>query len=74
VLSSDVPVLAAEVRERELGLVADPTVPTAVAGALRAMLEPQAQRAFREAVAALAPESDWAREREVLASVYSRAA
>jgi glycosyltransferase involved in cell wall biosynthesis len=70
VLASDIPVLGAEVREHGLGRVADPADPAAVATALRKMLEPDAQRAFREAAARFAAEAVWDRERERLAKIY----
>lgn len=71
VLSSDVPVLAREVRERGIGAVADPADPAAVAAALRAVLEPEANARFRAAAARLAEETTWEREREKLAAVYA---
>ena len=71
VLSSEVPVLAAQVRENGLGLVADSRDPVAVAAAIRAMLEPGARVTFREAVGRLAAETGWDREQEKLADVYS---
>ncbi|HEY6549883.1 MAG TPA: glycosyltransferase [Solirubrobacterales bacterium] len=70
VLSSEVPVLAGEVRRHGLGLVADSADPAAVAAALEAMLEPSAQARFRDAVARLAAETSWEREQLVLADVY----
>lgn len=70
VLSSDVPVLAREVREHGIGAVADPADPAAVAAALRAVLEPEANARFREATRRLAAEATWEREREKLADVY----
>lgn len=70
VLASEVPVLAAEVHDNELGLLADPSDPAAVAAAIRAMLEPKAQRRFREAATCLSAEVVWDREREGLAAVY----
>src|SRR6188472_102016 len=71
VLSSEVPVLAAQVRENGLGLVADSRDPVGVAAAIRAMLEPGAQVTFREAVSRLAAETGWDREQGKLADVYS---
>jgi glycosyltransferase involved in cell wall biosynthesis len=73
VLSSDVPVLAREVREQGIGAVADPADPAAVAAALRALLEPEANARFRLAAARLAAEATWQREREKLAAVYAAA-
>jgi glycosyltransferase involved in cell wall biosynthesis len=70
VLSSDVPVLAREVREHGVGTVADPADPVAVAAALRAVLEPEANASFRAAAERLAEEAVWEREREKLAAVY----
>jgi glycosyltransferase involved in cell wall biosynthesis len=72
VLSSDVPVLAREVREHGIGTVADPADPAAVAAALQAALEPDANARFRAAAARLAAEATWEREREKLAAVYAR--
>jgi glycosyltransferase involved in cell wall biosynthesis len=71
VLASDIPVLAAEVREHRLGLVADPADPDAVAAALREMLVPDAQRSFREAVSRHAADAVWERERERLVEIYA---
>jgi glycosyltransferase involved in cell wall biosynthesis len=71
VLASDIPVLAAEVREQGVGRVADPADPAAVAAALREMLEPDAQRRFRTAAARLATFAVWKRERERLAEAYA---
>ena len=71
VLSSDVPVLAGEVRRHGLGLVADAGDPTAVAEAIQAMVEPGAQQRFRESVGHLALETVWDLEQERLASVYT---
>jgi glycosyltransferase involved in cell wall biosynthesis len=71
VLSSEVPVLAREVREHGIGAVADPADPAAVAAALRAVLEPEANARFRAAAARLAAEATWQREREKLAAVYA---
>ena len=73
VLSSDVPVLAREVRKQGVGAVADPADPAAVAAALRAVLEPEANARFREAARRLATEATWEREREKLAAVYGAA-
>jgi glycosyltransferase involved in cell wall biosynthesis len=73
VLSSDVPVLAREVREHGVGEVADPADPAAIAAALRAVLEPDANARFREAAQRLAAEATWTREREKLAAVYGAA-
>jgi glycosyltransferase involved in cell wall biosynthesis len=70
VLSSDVPVLAAEVREHGLGLIADPADPAVVAAAIQAMVEPAAQASFRDSVNALAAETGWGTEQQRLASVY----
>jgi glycosyltransferase involved in cell wall biosynthesis len=71
VLSSDVPVLAGEVRRHRIGLTADPGDPVAVAAAIRAMLEPAAQRRFRDSASRLATEAVWSREQLGLASVYA---
>ena len=73
VLSSEVPVLAGEVRAHGIGAVADPADPAAVAAALRAVLESGANARFREAAARLAAEATWDREREKLAVVYAAA-
>lgn len=73
VLSSDVPVLARQVREHGVGTVADPADPVAVAAALRAVLEPEANARFRAAAARLATEAVWEREREKLAAAYGAA-
>jgi glycosyltransferase involved in cell wall biosynthesis len=73
VLSSDVPVLAREVRDQGIGTVADPADPAAVAAALRAVMEPEANARFRTAAARLAEEATWQREREKLAAVYAGA-
>jgi glycosyltransferase involved in cell wall biosynthesis len=70
VLSSEVPVLAGEVRRHGLGLIADPADPAALATALRAMLDPAAQARFREAATRLAAETVWEREQLALAEVY----
>lgn len=70
VLSSDVPVLAREVREHGLGAVADPADPAAVAAALRSLLRPEANARCREAARRLAAETVWEREQEKLAAVY----
>ena len=70
VLSSEVPVLAAEVREHRLGLIADSADPAAVAAAIQAMLEPASQAGFRESANALAGEIGWGTEQQSLASVY----
>jgi glycosyltransferase involved in cell wall biosynthesis len=72
ILSSDVPVLAGEVRHHELGLVADPADPAGVAEAIRTMLEPAALSKFRDAAELLAAEVSWDREQEKLADVYLR--
>jgi glycosyltransferase involved in cell wall biosynthesis len=73
VLCSEIPVLAREVREHGIGAVADPADPAAVAAALRAMLEPEANARFREAARLLAAEATWTQEREKLAAVYGAA-
>jgi glycosyltransferase involved in cell wall biosynthesis len=70
VLSSEVPVLAAEVREHGLGLVTDSADPAAVAAAIEAMIEPAAQAGFRASVNALADVIGWGIEQRRLASVY----
>lgn len=70
VLASDVPVLATEVRRHGLGRVANPTDPSAVATALREMLDSEAQRQFREAAARLGTVTAWERERQKLADAY----
>jgi glycosyltransferase involved in cell wall biosynthesis len=70
VLSSEVPVLAREVREQGVGEVADPAYPAAVAAALRAVLEPEANARFCEAAQRLAAEATWTEERKKLAAVY----
>jgi glycosyltransferase involved in cell wall biosynthesis len=72
VLSSGVPVLAGEVRRHELGLVADPADPAALAAAIRAMLDPAAQARLRAAVSRLAAETGWDREQAGLEQVYAR--
>jgi len=74
VLSSEVPVLAEEVRRHGLGVIADPADPAALAAAMRAMLDPVAQAKFREAAARLAAETVWEREQLALAAVYRPAA
>jgi glycosyltransferase involved in cell wall biosynthesis len=73
VLSSDVPVLAREVRRHGIGAVADPADPLAVAAALRALLDPEANARFRAAAKRLAREAVWEKEREKLTAVYAAA-
>jgi glycosyltransferase involved in cell wall biosynthesis len=73
VLSSDVPVLAREVREHGVGTVADPADPAAVAAALREVVEPEANARYRAAARRLASEATWEREREKLAAIYGSA-
>jgi glycosyltransferase involved in cell wall biosynthesis len=73
VLSSDVPVLAREVRAHGVGAVADPADPAAVAAALRSLLEPEANARCRAAAVRLAAETVWERENEKLAAVYGAA-
>jgi glycosyltransferase involved in cell wall biosynthesis len=70
VLSSDVPVLADEVRRHGLGLIADARDPIAVAAAIRAMVEPAAQARFRGGVSVLAPSAQWSAEKHALARIY----
>ena len=74
ILAGEVPVLAAEVRGNRIGLVADPADPVAVAAALRAMLEPDAQRELRAAVRLVARDAVWEREQVRLSELYEAVA
>jgi glycosyltransferase involved in cell wall biosynthesis len=71
VLSSEVPVLAAEVREHDLGLVVDPADPAAVAAAIEVMVDPVAQVRYREGAERLAAEAFWGKEQSRLIDLYS---
>jgi glycosyltransferase involved in cell wall biosynthesis len=72
-LASDLPVLAAFVRERGLGETVEASDVHAIARAARSLLEPSANLAYRRAAVAAARDVSWERERSVLQRAYDQA-
>ena len=72
VLASDLPVMASYLRDGA-GIAVAPDDLRAVAAALRALAEPERNRAARAAAVAAARGLTWERERGVLARCYERA-
>jgi glycosyltransferase involved in cell wall biosynthesis len=73
ILASDVPVIAAVVRDEGLGVVVAADRPDCVATGLRQLLSPDSWRPAAERVRAFADTHDWAAEASTLAGVYARA-
>jgi glycosyltransferase involved in cell wall biosynthesis len=74
VLGSDLPAISSLVNEHRIGLLAAPGEVEDVAAKLAEMLEPERNRAFRDAARTAAGELHWDREAERLADEYRRAA
>jgi glycosyltransferase involved in cell wall biosynthesis len=74
VVASDMPGMAAVVKETGCGVVCDPTSPTAIATAIRSLLDdPAAMRAAGErGLAAAHARYNWATQFEVLDGVYAK--
>ncbi len=74
VVASDLPGIASIVRPAGCGILCDPTDPTAIAAALREVLDspPERRLAFREASLAAADRYAWERQVEALVEVYER--
>lgn len=73
VVASDLPGMAAIVRETRCGLLVDPTDPVAIAAAIREILDapPDERRAWRQRSLAAAHETyNWERQVEILADEY----
>jgi glycosyltransferase involved in cell wall biosynthesis len=71
-LASDLPVIGALVRAHGLGEAVRPTDETAVAAAMRRLLDPGRNAAARERVQRFADENPWTSDRHRLAEIYSR--
>jgi glycosyltransferase involved in cell wall biosynthesis len=71
-LASDLPVIGALVRAHELGEAVRPADETAVAAAMRRLLDPGRNAAARERAQRFASENPWASDRRQLAEIYSR--
>lgn len=72
-LASDLPVIAATVREWDAGEVVPPSDPSAIAEGMRRLLNPERSARVRAGARAMAHASRWEDEREVLLGVYRRA-
>ncbi len=75
VVASDLPGMAAIVRETGCGVLCDPTSPADIARAIRSILElpPEGRAAIRSAALAAAHDRyNWARQAEILLAVYGR--
>jgi glycosyltransferase involved in cell wall biosynthesis len=73
VLGSDLPVIGGFIADHEIGLVARAGAPADVADRMRALLEPERNRAARLAVARVAREIRWEHESRRLADTYKAA-
>jgi len=71
VVASDTPSLRRIVRRHDLGPVCDPRDPAAIAGAIRAVLDPAAQARYRANVRRAQRALAWACEANKLRAVYS---
>jgi glycosyltransferase involved in cell wall biosynthesis len=74
VVGSDLPFIAGFLGEWRFGVAVAPDDAHAIAAGLRAVLDPERNRAFRAAAARAAQETTWEREGRRLAAVYVRAA
>ena len=74
VVASDLPGIASIVRPAGCGVLCDPTDPTAIAAALREVLDgpPERRLALREAALAAGDRYAWERQVEALVEVYER--
>jgi glycosyltransferase involved in cell wall biosynthesis len=70
VLASDLPVIGAWVREHGVGATTDAESPEAIAAAMRAMLDPVAQRAWRAAAGRLLSRAPWREAEGRMRTVY----
>jgi glycosyltransferase involved in cell wall biosynthesis len=70
VLGSAFPVIGRFIEQWEVGRAVDPENIDAIALALTAMLEPEANGAYREAAARAGREIDWKQEQDKLIAVY----
>ncbi len=73
VLGSDLPVIAAVVREFDAGEVVAPDDPRSIADGLARLLDPDRQAECRRGAAALSRSATWMSERSLLEAVYARA-